>query len=201
MSAAPTVSIRVRRAKSGGRDHRVRPCARQRLASPVICFSEIEYRVGKFQPLKAPQMSNSSPDLAAAKRIFHIAGDIRPSDGPIAQLDRVTDFYSVGCRFESCWDRHSGRGSSRMFADPVHIAVCRNHSPIISMSCGQRCRSLTRFSCPSERSVALLPEAKRALAFANSIMLACVPTVRKKAKKYLSIWLFLIVKNWRLSSR
>jgi hypothetical protein len=25
--------------------------------------------------------------------------------GPIAQLDRVTDFYSVGCRFESCWDR------------------------------------------------------------------------------------------------
>ena len=29
----------------------------------------------------------------------------RPQDGPIAQLDRVTDFYSVGCRFESCWDR------------------------------------------------------------------------------------------------
>src|ERR1700739_4571528 len=27
------------------------------------------------------------------------------SYGPIAQLDRVTDFYSVGCRFESCWDR------------------------------------------------------------------------------------------------
>src|SRR5476651_238089 len=26
-------------------------------------------------------------------------------NGPIAQLDRVTDFYSVGCRFESCWDR------------------------------------------------------------------------------------------------
>jgi hypothetical protein len=25
--------------------------------------------------------------------------------GPIAQLDRVTDFYSVGYRFESCWDR------------------------------------------------------------------------------------------------
>lgn len=29
-----------------------------------------------------------------------------PANGPIAQLDRVTDFYSVGCRFESCWDRH-----------------------------------------------------------------------------------------------
>src|SRR5216683_6991938 len=27
-------------------------------------------------------------------------------DGPIAQLDRVTDFYSVGCRFEPCWDPH-----------------------------------------------------------------------------------------------
>ena len=24
-----------------------------------------------------------------------------------AQLDRVTDFYSVGCRFESCWDRQA----------------------------------------------------------------------------------------------
>jgi hypothetical protein len=29
----------------------------------------------------------------------------KTGDGPIAQLDRVTDFYSVGCRFESCWDR------------------------------------------------------------------------------------------------
>ena len=29
----------------------------------------------------------------------------RGANGPIAQLDRVTDFYSVGCRFESCWDR------------------------------------------------------------------------------------------------
>jgi hypothetical protein len=39
-------------------------------------------------------------------RIFHIGSGIRPASGPIAQLDRVTDFYSVGCRFESCWDRH-----------------------------------------------------------------------------------------------
>src|ERR1700752_5364824 len=23
-------------------------------------------------------------------------------DGPVAQLDRVADFYSAGCRFESC---------------------------------------------------------------------------------------------------
>src|ERR1700733_11699777 len=38
-------------------------------------------------------------------------------NGPIAQLDRVTDFYSVGCRFESCWDRQphcAGRGSHRL---------------------------------------------------------------------------------------
>lgn len=26
-------------------------------------------------------------------------------DGPVAQLDRVADFYSAGCRFESCRDR------------------------------------------------------------------------------------------------
>src|SRR6266850_6601967 len=56
--------------------------------------------------------------VLAGKRIFHI-GSARTAkieikagikayiaqDGPIAQLDRVTDFYSVGCRFESCWDR------------------------------------------------------------------------------------------------
>src|SRR5581483_6529934 len=29
----------------------------------------------------------------------------RHGNGPIAQLDRVADFYSAGCRFESCWDR------------------------------------------------------------------------------------------------
>jgi hypothetical protein len=34
-----------------------------------------------------------------------LGGPIFKSYGPIAQLDRVTDFYSVGCRFESCWDR------------------------------------------------------------------------------------------------
>src|SRR6201992_3331342 len=41
----------------------------------------------------------------AAKRIFHIGSAMKGANGPIAQLDRVTDFYSVGCRFESCWDR------------------------------------------------------------------------------------------------
>ena len=37
-------------------------------------------------------------------QVFQRLREHRP-DGPIAQLDRVTDFYSVGCRFESCWDR------------------------------------------------------------------------------------------------
>lgn len=36
---------------------------------------------------------------------FFILAVLEDPDGPIAQLDRVTDFYSVGCRFESCWDR------------------------------------------------------------------------------------------------
>src|SRR5450432_2177920 len=46
----------------------------------------------------------------ARKRIFHIGNAMKAlredrPDGPIAQLDRVADFYSAGCRFESCWDR------------------------------------------------------------------------------------------------
>src|ERR1700721_2514425 len=42
-------------------------------------------------------------------------------DGPIAQLDRVTDFYSVGCRFESCWDRQLFQGLSR-YLDPQNMS-------------------------------------------------------------------------------
>src|SRR5690349_10856751 len=30
-------------------------------------------------------------------------------DGPVAQLDRVADFYSAGCRFESCRDRQQAK--------------------------------------------------------------------------------------------
>jgi hypothetical protein len=32
--------------------------------------------------------------------------EVTPKDGPVAQLDRASDFYSEGCRFESCRDRH-----------------------------------------------------------------------------------------------
>lgn len=39
------------------------------------------------------------------KRIFCIRWCYKAPNGPIAQLDRVADFYSAGCRFESCWDR------------------------------------------------------------------------------------------------
>ena len=46
----------------------------------------------------------------AAQRIFH-NGSVtrllhrRKRSGPVAQLDRASDFYSEGCRFESCRDR------------------------------------------------------------------------------------------------
>lgn len=49
----------------------------------------------------------------ARLRIFHMCNGRRPAGGsrgrprygPVAQLDRVADFYSAGCRFESCRDR------------------------------------------------------------------------------------------------
>ena len=41
--------------------------------------------------------------------VFWIAGwfpcSLPSPDGPVAQLDRASDFYSEGCRFESCRDR------------------------------------------------------------------------------------------------
>src|SRR5580765_6578970 len=38
-------------------------------------------------------------------------------DGPVAQLDRVADFYSAGCRFESCRDRQVSIGVSIALAN------------------------------------------------------------------------------------
>ena len=35
----------------------------------------------------------------------------RKRSGPVAQLDRASDFYSEGCRFESCRDRQRSRES------------------------------------------------------------------------------------------
>src|SRR6202023_138775 len=58
----------------------------------------------------------------ATKRIFHIGNAMKGSNGPIAQLDRVTDFYSVGCRFESCWDRQP-------FLHPLILRRKGRHGP------------------------------------------------------------------------
>jgi hypothetical protein len=49
------------------------------------------------------------------------------SYGPIAQLDRVTDFYSVGCRFESCWDRQRFQQDARSVL--VESVALRTGSP------------------------------------------------------------------------
>src|SRR6266446_9423840 len=78
----------------------------------------------------------------AAKRIFHIGNAMKAPNGPIAQLDRVTDFYSVGCRFESCWDRQPYQLDNVLFfsasaehralgcALPSKLALCgRSHKP------------------------------------------------------------------------
>jgi hypothetical protein len=62
---------------------------------------------------------NGSDRGLANKRFFHIAGAgwsraairIALTNGPVAQLDRVADFYSAGCRFESCRDRQFAFGS------------------------------------------------------------------------------------------
>ena len=45
-----------------------------------------------------------------AKAVFSYCGEMKllgdeALNGPVAQLDRVADFYSAGCRFESCRDR------------------------------------------------------------------------------------------------
>jgi hypothetical protein len=53
-------------------------------------------------------------------------GECPDTNGPIAQLDRVTDFYSVGCRFESCWDRqHIRLDNRRSFLQPAPCAAKR----------------------------------------------------------------------------
>jgi hypothetical protein len=43
-----------------------------------------------------------SPPLVMAR---WFPGPLPAPDGPVAQLDRVADFYSAGCRFEPCRDR------------------------------------------------------------------------------------------------
>ncbi|MBN9003712.1 MAG: hypothetical protein J0H75_17270, partial [Rhizobiales bacterium] len=43
-------------------------------------------------------------------------------------LDRVADFYSAGCRFESCWDRHPAR-LPRGTAAAARVVPAWPHNP------------------------------------------------------------------------
>jgi hypothetical protein len=47
------------------------------------------------------------PKISSARYLpyYHKRFDVMYA--PIAQLDRVTDYESVGRRFESCWAHHS----------------------------------------------------------------------------------------------
>jgi hypothetical protein len=53
------------------------------------------------------------------------------ANGPIAQLDRVTDFYSVGCRFESCWDRQSFQMPWAISKPTLRVASCNFKTSLI----------------------------------------------------------------------
>lgn len=50
-------------------------------------------------------------------------------NGPIAQLDRVADFYSAGCRFESCWDRQVSSSLSFSIYPPSIQTLCGRGFP------------------------------------------------------------------------
>ena len=47
-------------------------------------------------------------------------------DGPVAQLDRASDFYSEGCRFDSCRDRQFQ--SHPFIVSPIYDA--HPHGPL-----------------------------------------------------------------------
>jgi hypothetical protein len=91
--------------------HIVRPRCRPGL-DPAQYRAQARPRQRSTSALCRQIRQNGSYSLAK-NRIVHIDGVIikaarrrTPPHGPIAQLDRVADFYSAGCRFESCWDRH-----------------------------------------------------------------------------------------------
>src|SRR5437762_419456 len=69
-------------------------------------------------------------------------------DGPIAQLDRVTDFYSVGCRFESCWDRHFSSAKTQTNQSVCPVAqtgvLVGEHKPDKAGLCRPMSATITR---------------------------------------------------------
>src|SRR5215475_3149938 len=62
---------------------------------------------------------------------------VRPN-GPIAQLDRVADFYSAGCRFESCWDRQYNQRLARSVLEKstYHTIIKNPHHRVSSRPSG-----------------------------------------------------------------
>ena len=89
----------------------------QHLSKPAVLPRLCRQRRSIASTANQSQRFTAQGFVAGARKTVRIglggAGDFsylqwyNAANGPIAQLDRVTDFYSVGCRFESCWDRQS----------------------------------------------------------------------------------------------
>ena len=63
--------------------------------------------------LLSPNSQENRPGQTWRKSGFFILTVLEDGHDPVAQLDRVADFYSAGCRFESCRDRHHKVGAAR----------------------------------------------------------------------------------------
>ena len=69
---------------------------------------------------------------------------------PIAQLDRVADFYSAGCRFESCWDRQRSKPSP--FPSMVWRRVSQRFQNDQSLDCSSPVSGTERYGCSRSRT-------------------------------------------------
>ena len=56
---------------------------------------------------------------------------------PSAVQDRITDFYSVGCRFESCWDRQYNQQLRSFFSIVFMSRRVATVLALFQMSCAQ----------------------------------------------------------------
>src|SRR5690242_3545299 len=82
------------------------------------------------------------PDAALAARYGEAVSRPLPApDGPVAQLDRVADFYSAGCRFEPCRDRQFNRVAAALLTAVVLSAARRSMS---AMALAQRKAAMPR---------------------------------------------------------
>jgi hypothetical protein len=71
----------------------------------------------------------------------------RHEDGPVAQLDRVADFYSAGCRFESCRDRQNLSLARTAEKYPRFDQGGRMPSELSHAFCGSPSLPLARYTC------------------------------------------------------